>query len=157
MALGGQCLPRTLTPDAAGQVSCLILEARNSGGQCSCDEKEARLPVSEEHKAAQKAAEQDEFAATAKWDCFCEIKQLDNGDAAATNDDELKACQDDATNPPTYNGQNLNGWCYIDDGAGIGNPEIVKNCPATERRLVRFVGAGNPKPGATLFITCSGE
>jgi len=157
VALGGQCLPRTLTPDAAGQVSCLILEARNSGGQCACDEKEARIPVSEEHQAAQKAAEQDEFAATAKWDCFCEIKQLDNGDEKATNDDELKACQDDASNPPTYNGQNLNGWCYIDDAAGIGNPEIVKNCPATERRLVRFVGAGNPKPGATLFITCSGE
>ncbi len=33
--LGGQCLPRTLTPHDNQQVSCLILEARNSQGQCN--------------------------------------------------------------------------------------------------------------------------
>jgi len=31
----------------------------------------------------------------------------------------------------------------------IGNPEIVKQCPDTEKRTIRFVGAGEVKPGAT--------
>ena len=30
VALGGQCLPRQLTPDENGEVQCLILEARNT-------------------------------------------------------------------------------------------------------------------------------
>jgi len=33
----------------------------------------------------------------------------------------------------------------------------VANCDANERRLIRFVGDGKGQPGATLFITCTGE
>jgi hypothetical protein len=32
--------------------------------------------------------------------------------------------------------------------------EIVKSCPATERRTIRFVGQGQAAAGATLFISC---
>ncbi len=36
-------------------------------------------------------------------------------------------------------------------------PEIVANCPETEKRIIRFVGNGKGATGATLFITCAGE
>ncbi|APR83807.1 Hypothetical protein A7982_09156 [Minicystis rosea] len=175
VALGGQCLPRKLNPNADGQVQCLILEGRNTQGahkaDCDafCDGKLADSPaarqhVSEDHKPAVIAAQEDPIAATAGWDCFCEIKQLGGKTTPAcksgsTAQSELDACQCDTAEPPSFNGQAVDGWCYVDATATpvVGNTEIVKNCPATEKRLVRFVGAGNPQPGATLFITCAGE
>jgi len=56
-------------------------------------------------------------------------------------------------------GQAANGWCYVDatTSPATGNPDIVKDCPATEKRIVRFVGNGGPAGGSTLFITCAGE
>jgi hypothetical protein len=151
VALGGQCLPRTLVPDEIGQVQCLILEARKADGQCVCDESKARMPVAEEHKAAEDAARADPFAATAGWNCFCEITQLSG--------DKLVACQQDENPAPVLNNEGVDGWCYIDATTSppTGNPEIVAKCPDTERRLIRFVGDGEAQPGGTLFITCSGD
>jgi len=60
-------------------------------------------------------------------------------------------------NPPLNTaGEEVNGWCYVDATTQpvIGNEEIVKNCPETEKRIVRFVGQGAAKPGATMFISC---
>ena len=91
------------------------------------------------------------IAEVANWDCFCEIQQLDNGSDTDPNDDLLNACQNELSDPPVVNGNNVNGWCYIDATAGVGNPDIVKSCPDTEKRLIRFVGAGNPQPGATSY------
>ncbi|MFT3773730.1 MAG: hypothetical protein QM820_50805 [Minicystis sp.] len=176
LALGGQCLPRKLTPDNEGQVQCLILEARNTGGlhkdDCDafCDGMTseslvARQHVQDDHKPAVEAAKADPIASSQNWDCFCEIKQLNNGpknDAGKDtdgSDDYLNACQQDPAEPPLLNSKQVDGWCYIDATSApvVGNAEIVKNCPATEKRLVRFVGNGNPQPGSTLFITCAGE
>ena len=155
--LGGQCLPRTLTPDAAGQVQCLILEARSTGGGCACDGV-GRSEVSVTHQAAVQAAQQDPTADPA-WDCFCEIQQLGNGDPATVDDDALAACQNDAAASPRLGGVPVDGWCYVDATTlpPTGNPDIVRSCPDTEKRLIRFVGGGNPTTNATLFITCAGE
>jgi hypothetical protein len=51
------------------------------------------------------------------------------------------------------------GWCYIDAASTpqVGNAELVKDCPDTEQRLMRFVGDGDPRFGADVFITCAGE
>jgi hypothetical protein len=149
-ALGGQCLPRTLEPDAEGQVACLIIEARNSGGACDCGSYPSRQEVSEEHKQAKLAALADPIAKAAGWDCVCEIKQLDEQSG-------LVACQE--TIPPTPVDENVNGWCYIDPTRSppVGKQEIVAKCPKTEQRLIRFVNKGEAQLGATLFITCSGE
>jgi len=153
-ALGGQCLPRTLVPDAEGNVPCLILEARNSQGACSCDPAKARAdipPDSDKFKAV-KVAQEDPLAAKAGWDCFCEITQTAGTDRAA--------CQDNASTPTTdAQGNLVNGWCYVDATTQppTGNAEIVKNCPDNEKRIIRFVGAGEAQTGATLFITCSGD
>ncbi|MRG94865.1 hypothetical protein GF068_23515 [Polyangium spumosum] len=154
-ALKGQCLPRTLTPDpATGNVPCLVLEGRNTqGGACQCDPNTGRADIPNEgpKKTAVDLAKEDPAAKKAGLDCFCEITQA-TGDART-------ACQDDASEQPQLGGQPVNGWCYVDGTTEppTGNAEIVKDCPANERRIIRFVGAGEAQPGAMLFITCSGD
>lgn len=165
LALGGQCLPRKLNPDKDGQVQCLILEGRNTNGEhkndCDsyCGTLTARQAVSKEHKPAVNDEDVQRAAKQSNLDCFCEITQLTDGDSKTTNDDFLTACQTQTSDAPALNGQSVDGWCYIDATTTppLGDPELVKTCPGTEKRKVRFVGAGNPKAGSTLFITCTGE
>ena len=64
---------------------------------------------------------------------------------------DLCACQ---YTPPDQS-IDADGWCYVDAQSNIGNPEIVASCPATEQRILRFVGEGAPRSGSTVFITCS--
>jgi hypothetical protein len=89
--------------------------------------------------------------------CGCEIVQ-----AVGTANDRssaLFACQNDVTPAASSN-----GFCLVDamrtDAAGtatpLGNPAIVSSCPTNEKRLLRFVGAGNPESGASVFIACAG-
>ncbi len=154
LALGGQCLPRTLVPDNEGNVPCLIIEARNTqGAGCTCDTAKARaeIPTDSPNYKAVEEAKKDDAAAKAGWDCFCEITQ--------TAGAERTACQSDLAEPPLVSGQPVNGWCYVDATTTppTGNAEIVKKCPENEKRIIRFVGAGEAQTGATLFITCSGD
>lgn len=139
--LGGQCLPRTLTPDSEGNVPCLVLEASATNGNCVCDPPRVAIPSDSPKYNAVKAAQNDPFA-NDQWDCFCEIQQL-------TGDDR-DACQ-------TQQDAQVDGWCYVDPAAGAGSPDLVANCPPNEKRIVRFVGGGEPQSGATVFITCTGE
>jgi hypothetical protein len=181
LALHGQCLPRTLTPDASGQVTCLILEASHTAGACNCDPAEARGPILDgsncpagftgtcpDHRPAQVAAEQDPLNKTEMWNCFCEINQLQNPagtacppsaqigmggvDATVAGMCPLTDCQSDANVAGT-----TNGWCYVDAQFGLAEKSIVSKCPVTEQHEVRFVGKGQPNSGSTLFITCSGQ
>jgi hypothetical protein len=144
--LGGQCLPRKLIPDDEGNVPCLVLEAVASAGGGSCDESQGRRAIPEDDARfnAVKAAQSDPFANPA-WDTFCEIVQLSGQPRAQ--------CQNDASV------SGVNGWCYIDATTVpvTGNPELVAQCPENEKRIVRFVGEGEPQPGGTVFITCTGE
>ncbi|EYF02328.1 hypothetical protein [Chondromyces apiculatus] len=150
--LGGQCLPRSLVPNKEKQVSCLIIEARNSQGQCSCDEATGRGPISDVNRQAESEIRNDPSAQASGWDCFCEIKQLAK--------EPLEACQntvgDDVQDPQ---GNKVNGWCYIDGTTSppLGAPELVASCAQTQRRLIRFVGDADSAAGATTFITCAGE
>ncbi len=150
------CLHRSLTPDATGQVECLILEARAlpAGEACTCNapDVEARQDVLSSHEEARRLALADEVAKAAGWNCFCEIKQLEGED--------LDACQFDTShNPRTQSGDAADGWCYIDAASTppAGDPTLVSTCAATEQRKLRFVGAGQPLDHSTLFITCSGQ
>jgi len=38
----------------------------------------------------------------------------------------------------------------------IGNAELVAECPATERRILRFVGR-RLAPNSTTFVACQGS
>ena len=157
-ALGGQCLPRSLSPDAAGQVSCIILEARHVPGTPFCDPMKSRRNLPEVNKAAKTVALADLSAVGQNWNQFCEIIQTGNVEAGSTNA-QLLACQKDASAAPIDSNQKpVNGWCYVDPGQNMNSSaDIVKDCPATEKRLIRFVGNGNPDAGGQLFITCTGE
>jgi hypothetical protein len=167
-ALGGQCLSRQLTADEKGQVPCLILEASkveaSNVDACNKCDGAGRDPINTEkgHDAAVESIklqnpDQD-------YNCFCEISQLTNGDNEVTNQldcqknfntagYDLCACQYTPPDQPV----NVDGWCYVDAQSKIGDPEIVDKCPDTERRIIRFVGQGTAKAGATLFITCTGD
>ena len=51
----------------------------------------------------------------------------------------------------------IEGWCYVaDTGAQqMGNAELVAECPATQRQILRFVGGGLGDNTAT-FVACKG-
>ncbi len=150
--LGGQCLARELTADSEGNVPCLVIEAAATAGSCNCDS-DGRAAIPEQLDGAPNptynavlAAKEDPFA-NPNWDCFCEIQQLTG--------DQRETCQNDTDPQSTGQGD---GWCYVDPSVDqTANPEIVATCPDAERRLVRFVGAGDPRTGSTVFVTCSGE
>ncbi|NUP10905.1 MAG: hypothetical protein HOW73_33080 [Polyangiaceae bacterium] len=154
--LGGQCLPITLVPTETGDVPCLVIEARVVEGECDCNGDEGRAPIPETLDDgttnpsfnAVKAAQESAFA-NPDWNCFCEINQLATGD-------EKEACQN---NPDPQASAQGSGWCYIDAASvpPVGDPALVADCPADEKRLVRFVGAGELKTGSTGFVTCAGE
>ncbi len=159
-ALGGKCLPRELTVDpATREVPCLIIEARTVAGSPTCDPKEFRRELTGDNLNAKTVALASETAKaqTTPWNQFCEILP-----AGATSPESLQACQTDpSTNPltKTMPPKEVNGWCYVDpaQAPSEGSEKIVANCPANEKRLIRFIGKGNPVAGGTLFITCSGD
>ncbi|WP_437576488.1 hypothetical protein [Sorangium sp. So ce887] len=147
--LGGQCLPRTLTPTDEQQVPCLILEARNSQGQCTCDKPLGRTEVTSDHQPAKDEVLSLDIAKVSGWDCVCEIQQLAG--------DEAQACRTNPNENVESGGQAVHGWCYVDPSIRLGEPTIVADCPSTEQRKIRFTNEGDAQTGATLFITCSGE
>ncbi len=157
--LGGQCLPRKL-PVVKGQVPCLVIEASVTDTP-GCDESIGRREIAAENQKAVEAAKEDDFNDPERpWNNFCEIVQfacpLDDAGNCVEGDtsSELYQCQNNDTVP-----NDINGWCYIDatPPSPVGNAELVADCPADEKRLVRFVNKGQPQPGATVFVTCTGD
>ena len=150
--LGNPCLARSFNVDADGQVTCLMLEGRSlgAGESCSC-QSDGRAPVDPGHAGAVAAAAEDPVSVDHGLDCFCEIPQLDGA--------EGDACRTTPGEPVLVDGQEPAGWCYVDATSlpPIGNPALVAQCPAVERRTIRFLGAGRVASGATLFLTCQQE
>jgi hypothetical protein len=161
--LAGQCLPLSLTPDAAGQVPCFMLEARHESGDCVCDAATGRRPVDPANGCFIESAKQDPLYELLDWNCFCEIAQLGGDgeprpDAEGQCNDPLCACQYDPTlsDSPQLDGEPVNGWCYVDGTTvpPVGDPALAAGCPADERRLLRFVGEGVAVAGAVVFVRC---
>ena len=133
------CLEVALPPAAAGGVRpCVVVEATDDA-PCNCDTP-GRSPVQFEHMCAVSAAM---GSSSMTWSCFCEVDQTTG--AAQTS------CEND---PQPMS--SADGWCYVDDTGpvAVGNPELVKDCSASERRTIRFVGAAEPSPSASLFVAC---
>ena len=151
------CLGRTITPEPDGSVPCVVVEARPrmDGETCDCS-----APGRSDVEPVLTGAVVERMAALGQCDagngpgsckqalCLCNVAQA-TGEAQA-------ACQNDSGPAPAANGAPADGWCYIDAARQIGNADIVKDCPATARRLLRFVGAGQAVNGATAFIACAG-
>jgi hypothetical protein len=153
-----QCLPRPLpvesdatSPDF-GKVPCAVVEALpNAGGTCSCDTSHGRSPLAAADDKLPGAV-RDQLALEGTCGgrtgkscssyCLCKLDAL-GGDA-------LEACQNGDDDGTSF------GYCYVDPEHGIGNPELVKACPATSKRSLHFVGEGLPAHGSITFMACEG-
>jgi hypothetical protein len=142
-ALRGRCLPRTLAvnPDT-GAVPCVVVEAFNPppGTTCNCSDKPGRVGVDPNSGVITPEIQ-------AQGTCFCEIVQLNGTDKTL--------CETQVTPPSSV----ASGWCYVDPSQAGANAmaecQIVKACPPTDRRIIRFVNPDSePRPGATAFIMC---
>jgi hypothetical protein len=162
----GNCLPRKLTADAQGQVACTILEARNTGQHLDapacdalCGTLAGRTAVPASDASLRTAVEKDPVSVAAGVDCVCAIPQLGGAPSPSCQDvgSPLAACECDPATIPVLDGKQVSGWCYVDASASppLGNPEILKSCPVTEQRQLRFVGAGAPANGTITFIACN--
>ena len=155
--LTGTCLPRDLDVDPdLGTVPCKVIEALPPSTDPAVCTTPGRTPIEPELRASVEKelreggqCDNDPMPACADL-VMCRITQAQTeGDAA------LASCQNDAV-------PNASGFCYVDAARGIGNPDLVSGCGATEKRLVRLVSADpahNPLPrkGATVFVACRGK
>jgi hypothetical protein len=156
--LGDRCLPRSLnTNPADGTVACNLVEAntRPENGNCVCDPAIARRavdPVLDTVVRGQLAADRGNLCGDGDPNCtgacLCEVLQVQQVTSNPQN--ALDVCQNDE------NASGVEGWCYIDADQGIGNDALVENCPATQRRLLRFVGRGL-EPNTTTLVACTGS
>jgi hypothetical protein len=157
--IAGQCLPRQLTPDEQGLVSCSIIEATKGGPSCVCDPDRARRVVPPADQALLTTIKASSEIKGSGLSCFCELVQA--GDPVDSTPEELAACEGDLSQVPVIqggkdSGKNANGWCYVDPSRNpASNDDLVKSCPETEKRAVRFVGDALAGNNALLFVTCS--
>jgi hypothetical protein len=147
--LSNRCLPRRLAA-TRGRVPCSLIEVRFDEPSCQCDESIARTIPDEEIGAAIRQRLVDGFSArcgdndpSCEAACLCNVEQAGDG---------LQACQN--LEDPV----GAEGWCYVADtpDQSIGNPALVRDCPATHRRLLRFVGEGLA-PNSLTFVACTGD
>lgn len=162
-ALKGKCLPRPLVPNDTdapkdglqpGQVPCAVIEAvPPSGAACACDTNANRRSVDDRpqlREAVLSKLAASETCGTAEGQtpcdqfCTCEIKQFEG--------QQLTDCQELAPEPASA------GYCYINaapNEPNVGSAELVKDCAADSKRLLRF-GGGAPAKGAIALVACLG-
>jgi hypothetical protein len=141
--LRGRCLPRPLEIAPDGTVPCVVLEGFRPGADqpCNCEGDatyKGRVTATPDVITPQ---------IESQFSCICEIVQL--------NGAPLASCQTQATMDVTSN-----GWCYVDPTQAAPGTDItercniVKDCNATEKRVIRFSPSAEPRPGGTTFIMC---
>ena len=156
---GDRCLPRGLLTADDDSVPCTLVETLpRPSEECRCDAAAARK-VPDETTASLIRAElaSGEAKLCAPDDpgcqraCLCEVLQVQD---AANPDPEraLLECQEDP------DAKNAEGWCYIanTEAQQVGNPELVSQCPPTQRQVLRFVGQGLGR-NTTTFVACRGS
>ena len=155
----GQCFPRTLPTDPHGLVSCTIIQARKTGQVCACDESRALRPVPQANQAFVSRIKASSFATTHELNCYCELVQA--GDPVDSTPQELAACVGDASDVPLIEGGKddgalAEGWCYVDPSQSPdASADVVKACPPTEKRILRFVGDSLKGLDSVLFMACA--
>src|SRR6185295_5870405 len=149
--LGNRCLPRALSVDADGSVPCTLVETTPqppkdpvSGNDLACPPCDPRFarkipdPKVDVVVRGQLAIELGKPCGandpTCSKACLCEVQQVQQVEGA-DKDQALRICRQDT------DAQGVEGWCYVAGGPG-NNPELVSKCPATQKRLLRFVGRG---------------
>jgi hypothetical protein len=175
--LGGPCLPEPLTPASDGTFPCAVSDVTPNApqGSAACTAAcaaAARTPATSSQYAALEGNPEyaqtcmtlpDGGRGTVDSCCACEITQLTDtlglGTAAyqcgGVPQEPLQACGCLTGNDQTLTlgTTPVDGWCYIDATEDVGNPALVSNCPSTDQRKIRFVGAGTPT-GSAYYVTC---
>lgn len=167
--LAGKCLPRELTlNEEDGTVPCEVVEALpgpnepGSNGEILDCNRPGRTTVGEligpaVRKQLEAAGRCGGNSGVSCADYqMCSVLELEG--APRTE------CQ---TRPGDGSSFTNSGFCYIDPAlqneageyiaGGPASEEIVKNCPATERRLLRFVGNDTPYPNSVTFVACTAD
>jgi hypothetical protein len=165
-ALKGKCLPRPLVPAdqpqdglEKGQVPCKVIEAvppKGGAGSCgACDTSANRSDTTQVlrdavlNKLKQDDSCGDKVGQTKCADfCTCELLQFKGAEMGG----ELYKCQNDAATPTTP------GYCYVNaapNEPNIGNADLVKDCAADSKRLLRFA-SDTPTSGAIALVACLG-
>jgi hypothetical protein len=152
--LQGTCWSQQVEADEQGTVECTVLEAargnkRVDGSyECpACDPEVARMDPLD---AAQQAVQRDHDFIENGMHCVCEIPQASPGE-------DLDACIGSPDENPKAGEHSVSGWCYIDPEINGGkNEQLVLACPKDKRRMMRFVGDGNPKPDTLTYLQCKG-
>jgi hypothetical protein len=149
-ALIATCFPRPLATEN-DRIRCTVVETflPGAGETCDCSAPGRRAL---EGSAGVESAVVDDLVATSLCGgstavscsgyCMCEIVQFAGQD--------LDVCQNSATDP-----MNIYGYCYVDPDNGQGNPELVADCPDTQRQIIRFMGPDVPRPRALAFVVCT--
>lgn len=167
--LAGKCLPRELTLDEEGNVPCEVVEVK-LGENLNCDPTRGRNPVEDaiRESVLKQLESSGRCGGSSSNNCndysMCSINQVANtsdcffneGDPASFS--EAGYCYIDPAKGPNSGGV-VSGSCSQDnpDGWGSCQNPIVKNCPATERRLLRFVGQDTPVPDSITFVACTAD
>jgi len=144
-ALTGKCLPRTLVPDPVSkQIPCSVIEVRST--DCASTPGRTQAPAAVIAPVLTRLQETKVCDAPNKPDCstlkLCEIREAG------------PSCHQNQSNSTEV------GWCYVDPAAQPGDdPSLVKACPATQKRIIRFVDPMNNTPAhdATVLIACFGS
>jgi hypothetical protein len=142
----GQCMARAPAIDLRNEVACLVISGR-ADPSCNCNSP-GLTDISQVNAVALDDVKQHKAAEG--LDCFCTVQQLTD----AAGDPAGNACRSSEDTAPTVNGKPIDGYCYVDPSAKLGNPKLVEHCPDTDRHLLRFVGDVTHHDGA-LFIYCS--
>ncbi|HVW25167.1 MAG TPA: hypothetical protein VHC69_07325 [Polyangiaceae bacterium] len=146
--LTGSCLPRQLVPDQNGQLPCSVVEARPipTSGTPACSATPGRLDPDPGVIAP----------------ALAQLKSIGACDAANKPAcSEFYVCKIQEAGPDCHTGDEPKapGWCYIDPASQPNdNAALVKNCPATERRALRFVDPNHrtPEHDAIALVACFG-
>jgi hypothetical protein len=140
-ALHGKCLPRTLRADpVTNEIPCSVIEAR----PVACLGTPGRVQVPADLSKSILARLEDANVCDVPGKPACRVLNLCEIDKAGADCHVNQAPTD-------------TGWCYVDPAAQPNDdPTLVASCPATQRRIIRFVDPQNETPAAdaTVLIAC---
>jgi hypothetical protein len=145
-AFQNKCLPRQLTPDLkTGKIPCTIVEVRPDKSE-SCRATPGRADIDADTRDAVKVR--------LKAAGFCNV-------ASKPSCEAFSYCQIREAGETCHRNQAPveTGWCYVDPAVQDGDdPSLVRACPSTQQRIIRFVDPDGKTPAAdaTTLIVCSG-
>lgn len=175
--LSGKCLPRELSANEDGTVPCTIVEAKPAGSDkpldCSAPGRgPAEKSIQDGIRAQLEVLERcggnsgipcetyemciiQELLGDGRQECLyntAQAESLDSPGFCYIDPAKVEYAADDVnkTNPMyPAGGEPQNG--------AKGTNPLVENCPATQRRLLRFVGKDTPAPDTITFVACVGD